>query len=182
MKDQLKSFLKKFSILKGDFTLSSGEKSSYYIDARICSLSSEPLSIISSLFFKKIKELNINYVGGPTIGADPIVGAILNKAAHEKYSLNGFLVRSTEKGHGTKKTIEGPSTENKKVIIVEDVVSTGGSIKKAINNLENNGCEIIMVLSIVDREMGAIKMFKDTGIPYEPLFRISDLLEDWIFF
>ena len=85
-------------------------------------------------------------------------------------------MRSSEIGHGTKKTIEGPSIENKKVIIVEDVVSTGGSIKKAINNLKDNGCEIIMILSIVDREMGAIKMFKNIDIPYEPLFKISELL------
>ena len=97
MKNFLLDYLKKYSILKGDFTLSSGEKSSYYIDARLTTLSEDSLGIITDIFYDKILEKKLKFVGGPTIGADPIVGAILNKAYSEGNSLKGFLVRSGEK-------------------------------------------------------------------------------------
>ena len=155
MKDELKKYLEELSILRGDFTLSSGKKSDYYIDARICTLSSKPLALISKIFFDLIKKSESTYVGGPTIGADPIVGGILVCAAVENYNLKGFLIRSTDKDHGTKKIIEGPIIENATITLVEDVVSTGGSLLKAIDRLENQGLKVNNILSIVDREMNA---------------------------
>ncbi len=176
MKNELKKYLTQLSIIKGDFILSSGEKSNYYIDARLCTLSSKPLSIITSIFYQKIIQFNINYVGGPTIGADPIVGALLQKASDEKYNLSGFLARSTDKKHGTKKLIEGPDIESKDVVLVEDVVSTGGSLIKVIEELKNLKCNVNAILSIVDREMNAEKKFKDLNINYYPIFKVSELL------
>ena len=175
MKDELKKYLEELSILKGDFTLSSGKKSDYYIDARICTLSSKPLAIISKIFFDLIKKSKSTYVGGPTIGADPIVGGILVCAAEENYNLKGFLVRSIDKDHGTKKIIEGPTIENATITLVEDVVSTGGSLIKAIDRLENQGLKISSILSIVDREMNARSKFLERNISYNPLFTISEL-------
>jgi len=176
MKNFLLEYLKKNSILKGNFTLSSGEKSSYYIDARISTLSSESLGSIAEIFYKKIIASNLIYVGGPTIGADPIVGAILNKSYNEKKALKGFLVRSGEKKHGTKKVIEGPTLDNSKVVIVEDVVSTGGSIISAISEIEKQGSTVGLILSIVDREMGAREKFSKLNIEYDPIFNISELI------
>jgi orotate phosphoribosyltransferase len=176
MKNFLLDYLKKNSILKGDFTLSSGEKSNYYIDARISTLSSESLGIIAEIFYSKISERGISFVGGPTIGADPIVGAILNKSYSNNEDLKGFLVRSGEKKHGTKKIIEGPNIENSQVAIVEDVVSTGGSIQSAIKEIEKQGSKVVLILSIVDREMGAVEKFANEGIEYIPIFAISELI------
>ena len=176
MKNFLLDYLKKNSILKGDFTLSSGEKSNYYIDARISTLSSESLGIIAEIFYSKISGRGIRFVGGPTIGADPIVGAILNKSYSINENLNGFLVRSGEKKHGTKKIIEGPNIENSQVAIVEDVVSTGGSIQSAIKEIEKQGSKVVLILSIVDREMGAVEKFANEGIEYIPIFAISELI------
>lgn len=176
MKNFLLEYLKKHSILKGDFTLSSGEKSSYYIDARISTLSSDSLSVIAEIFYKEIINKNISHVGGPTIGADPIVGAILNKSHSEGTFLKGFLVRSGEKKHGTKKVIEGPDLGNSNVVIVEDVVSTGGSILSAIEEIEKQGSKVTLILSIVDREMGAVEKFANKDIEYIPIFTISELI------
>ena len=176
MKNELKQYLKDLSILNGEFTLSSGEKSNYYIDARVCSLSSAPLNLISKIFYNIIKDRGINFVGGPTIGADPIVGGILIQSALDNYNLNGFLVRSSDKEHGTKKSIEGVSIKGKSVILVEDVVSTGGSLIKAIEKLRSQDSKVNSILSIVDREMGADSKFLDMGIDYLPLFHISELV------
>ena len=176
MKNFLLDYLKKYSILKGDFTLSSGEKSSYYIDARLTTLSEDSLGIITDIFYDKILEKKLKFVGGPTIGADPIVGAILNKAYSEGNSLKGFLVRSGEKKHGTKKIIEGPLLNNSEVAIVEDVVSTGGSVLSAIKEIESQGAKVDLILSIVDRDMGAEEKFSELNIEYSPIFKISELI------
>ena len=151
-------------------------RDSYYIDARICTLSSKPLALISKIFFDLIKKSESTYVGGPTIGADPIVGGILVCAAVENYNLKGFLIRSTDKDHGTKKIIEGPIIENATITLVEDVVSTGGSLLKAIDRLENQGLKVNNILSIVDREMNAKSKFLERNISYNPLFKISELI------
>ncbi len=176
MKNLLLDLLKKESILKGEFVLSSGEKSDYYIDARISTLSSVSLGYIADIFYNQILDRNLNIVGGPSIGADPIVGAILQKASLDHNSFKGFLVRSSDKEHGTKKRIEGPDISNQKVVIVEDVVSTGGSILRTIDHLEEINCEVVLILSIVDREMGAIEKFLKKEIDYNPIFKISELL------
>lgn len=176
MKNLLLDLLKKESILKGEFVLSSGEKSDYYIDARISTLSSVSLGYIADIFYNQILDCNLNIVGGPSIGADPIVGAILQKASLDHNSFKGFLVRSSDKEHGTKKRIEGPDISNQKVVIVEDVVSTGGSILRTVDHLEEINCEVVLILSIVDREMGAIEKFLKKEIDYNPIFKISELL------
>ena len=85
-------------------------------------------------------------------------------------------MRSSDKEHGTKKRIEGPDISNQKVVIVEDVVSTGGSILRTIDHLEEINCEVVLILSIVDREMGAIEKFLKKEIDYNPIFKISELL------
>lgn len=176
MKDLLLNSLKKDSILKGDFVLSSGETSNYYIDARINTLSSNSLGYVADIFYKQITEANLDIVGGPSIGADPIVGAILYRAYMDKFVFKAFIMRSNEKEHGTQKRIEGPDISNSSIAIVEDVVSTGSSIMKTVEELKNRGCSIKLILSIVDREMGAIERFLKEGLEYRPIFKISELL------
>ena len=176
-KQRLKSVLKDKSILKGDFILASGKKSTYYIDARLTSLDAEGLLLIGKIFLNEIiKDPEISGVGGPTMGADPIVGSIITQSHIIGKNLNGFLVRKEEKKHGTGKLIEGMLSEGDKVVIVEDVVTTGGSVIKAINAVRNIGAIVKKVIVIVDREEGVVEQFKELGIEYKPVFRISELL------
>jgi orotate phosphoribosyltransferase len=107
-KQRLKEILQEKSILKGDFTLASGKKSTYYIDARLTTLDPEGVNLIGKIFLEEIiKDSSINVVGGPTMGADPIVGSVLALSQEAGCPLPGFLVRKEEKGHGTGKLIEG---------------------------------------------------------------------------
>lgn len=176
-KQRLKAVLKDKSILMGDFTLSSGKKSKYYIDARLTSLDAEGLFLIGKIFLNEIMDHpEIKGVGGPTMGADPIVGSIIAQSHVIGKNLYGFLVRKEEKKHGTTKLIEGNLKKGDKVVIVEDVITTGGSVIKAIDAVRKAGAFVNGVLAIVDREEGAEENFKKLGINYRPLFRISELL------
>jgi len=176
-KDRLAEILKDKSILRGNFTLASGKESDYYIDGRLTTLDSEGLSLIGEIFLEEIlRDPKINTVGGPTMGADPIVGSVLTQAGIKDIALNGFLVRKEAKDHGTGKLIEGNLNEGDNVVVVEDVVTTGGSVLKAIYALEKAGATICKVMVIVDREEGAEGKFEELGYDYFSIFKISDLL------
>ena len=177
LKDRLREILQQKSILRGDFTLASGKKSDYYIDARLTTLDAEGVNVIGKLILDEIhKDTSIVAVGGPTMGADPIVGSVLTQAGNREIAMDGFLVRKEAKDHGTGKLIEGNLKEGAKVAVVEDVVTTGGSVLKAIYALEKAGAVISKVLVIVDREEGAEGKFKELGYEYFSIFKISDLL------
>lgn len=176
-KERLAEILKNKSILRGNFTLASGKESDYYIDGRLTTLDSAGLSLIGEIFLEEIlKEPGVKTVGGPTMGADPIVGAVLTHAGIKNIDLDGFLVRKEAKDHGTGKLIEGNLNDGAAVAVVEDVVTTGGSVLKAIYALEKAGAKISKVLVIVDREEGAEGKFRELGYEYFSIFKISDLL------
>ena len=176
-KDKLAGILRERSILRGEFKLASGKTSDYYIDGRLTTLDSEGLNLIGQIFLDEIlKDPEISAVGGPTMGADPIVGSVLTHSGLNNTGHRGFLVRKEEKQHGTGKLIEGNLKEGDKVAIVEDVVTTGGSVLKAIYAVEKAGAEISKVLVIVDREEGGENKFEELGYEYFSIFKISDLL------
>ncbi|MGI9535341.1 MAG: orotate phosphoribosyltransferase [Thermodesulfobacteriota bacterium] len=176
-KKRLGEILREKSILKGEFKLASGKTSDYYIDGRLTTLDSEGLKLIGELFLDEIlKDPGISAVGGPTMGADPIVGSVLTHSGLKNVGLNGFLVRKEEKQHGTGKLIEGNLIEGDEVAVVEDVVTTGGSVLKAIYALEKAGAKISKVLVIVDREEGAEGKIRELGYDFYSIFKISDLL------
>ncbi len=176
-KEKLAEILKTKSILRGNFTLASGKESDYYIDGRLTTLDSAGLSLIGEIFLEEIlSDPEVKTVGGPTMGADPIVGSVLTQAGIKNIDFDGFLVRKEAKDHGTGKLIEGNLNEGDKVAVVEDVVTTGGSVLKAIYALEKAGAVISKVLVIVDREEGAEGKFKELGYEYFSIFKISDLL------
>ena len=176
-KKRLGEILKEKSVLRGEFKLSSGKTSDYYIDGRLTTLDSEGLNLIGELFSEEIiRDPEISAVGGPTMGADPIVGSVLTHCGLKKISLNGFLVRKEEKQHGTGRLIEGNLKKGDKVAVVEDVITTGGSVLKAINAIEDAGAAISRVLVIVDREEGGEEKFKELGYEFYSVFKISDLL------
>ncbi|MBI1349318.1 orotate phosphoribosyltransferase [bacterium] len=158
----------------GDFTLASGKKSTYYLDGKQISLHSEGLRLVSFGLLELLKDVTYDGIGGMSIGADPIVGGVLTAAAESQRSLAGFLVRKEAKGHGTNKYVEGPVLPGSKVIVIDDVVTTGGSALQAVDRVTEFGCEVVGVVGIVDRMEGGAKNFADRGLPFWALLKITD--------
>jgi len=154
-----------------EFTLSSGAKSKYYIDCRKVTLNPNGLHIVVDSLIEKLQQYNINSVGGPVIGADPIVGGLLYAGRHYR----GFLVRKATKEHGMQNLIEGNLREGDKVAVVEDVVTSGGSVFKAIEAIENAGATVSVVVPILDRLAGASENFASRGYEFSPLITLDDL-------
>lgn len=158
------------------FILTSGQKSNYYINGKLTAGDPEGLYCLARLILDEAKELHAEAVGGPTLGADPIVGAIAALSFLAETPMPLFIVRKEAKQHGARQQIEGSDIAGKKVVMVEDVITTGGSVFKAINVVKELGCEILKVICLVDREQGGREAFAEAGIPYQPLFFISELL------
>jgi orotate phosphoribosyltransferase len=176
-KEKLKRILLENSILRGRFTLASGKESDYYIDARLTTLHPEGVSLVADIFLEEIKrDPLIESVGGPTMGADPIVGAILGESHRGNYPLRGFLVRKKEKEHGTGKLVEGNLKPGDNAAIVEDVVTSGGSVITAVGAVQSAGAVARKILVIVDREEGAAEKFGEMGIEFYSIFKISEIL------
>lgn len=159
----------------GDFTLASGAKSDVYIDGRLLTLSSEGAKLAGAMLWERIRALRPDAVGGMTMGADPIVGALL---AIADTPLLGFLVRKEPKGHGTRKSVEGPrpDKERPRVVLVDDTVTTGGSTLRAIRAVRDEwNADVVGAFAIVDRETGARQAFAADGVPFEALLRLGEL-------
>ncbi|MBN1884537.1 MAG: orotate phosphoribosyltransferase [Candidatus Krumholzibacteriota bacterium] len=175
-REALKQILETRSILKGDFTLVSGRKSSYYINGKMTTLHSKGLNLVARLMLDLIGDLEFDAIGGPTIGADPIVGALLSVMAERGMDKEGLLIRKASKEHGTKKLVEGNLKPGMKVVILEDVVTTGGSLLRAAEEVKAAGGEIAGIAVVVDREEGATEAIADAGYSLRSLFRVSELL------
>jgi orotate phosphoribosyltransferase len=173
LKEKLLTILKKKSLIIGDIILASGKKSSYYIDVKMTSLDSEGVTLCAKLFASQLKGLD--YVGGPTLGADPFLGAILYECQRKKKPMSAFIVRKESKSHGTQKLIEGPIKKGAKVALLEDVITTGGSVYQAVQTVENFGAKVVKILSVIDREQGGIEFLENKGYPVIPIFKKSDL-------
>ncbi len=169
-KAELLNLLKTQAAFKfGDFTLSSGKKSDFYVDCRKVTLHPQGARLIGRIVLEKIKGLKVDAVGGLTLGADPIIGAVITLS-----DLPGFIVRKKAKEHGTKQRIEGILQPGWRVLIVEDVATTGGSALEAIQAAEEAGAKVVKVISVVDREEGAGAAL--AGYSFDPIFKKSDLL------
>lgn len=158
----------------GDFTLASGKKAKYYLDGKQITLHSQGLRLVSEGLLKLMEGVDVQAVGGMSIGADPIVGGMLAIAGGQGRDLAGFLVRKEPKGHGTQKYIEGPVTPGMKVVIVEDVVTTGGSSILAADRAKEFGLDVVLVLAIIDRMEGGRENFAKHGLKFESLLKITD--------
>jgi orotate phosphoribosyltransferase len=175
---RLLALLRERAVLRGEFTLSSGQKSSYYIDGRLVTLDGEGALAVAEAILEKIGDRDVVAVGGLTMGADPIAGAVAAISAQQGRPLRAFLVRKDVKKHGTQKRIEGPLRPGDPVVIVEDVVSTGASAIDAAQVVQAMKCPVVAVIALVDREMGGDAMFREAGLNYEPLFTKTDLLAE----
>lgn len=170
MQEQLKKLLKETGAVKtGDFTLSSGKKSNFYVDCRKVTLHPQGAKLIGKIVLEKIKGLKVDAVGGMTLGADPITGAVVTLS-----DIPGFIIRKKAKEHGTQQKIEGLIEKGWKVVIVEDVATTGGSALQAIEAVEAIGAKVIKVISVVDREEGAAEALKDYD--FDPICKKTELV------
>jgi len=180
MKEKLRELILEKSLKVADepvFKLSSGKLSTYYIDLRVLTLDAEGGYIIGSLIFDMIKDENPNAIGGLTLGADPISYAVAFVSYLKGQPIKPFVVRKKPKGHGTGKQIEGNIKEGDKVIIVDDVITTGGSALKAAKVSKENGLEVLEIIAIVDREEGGKENIEKEGFKFRPIFKISELLD-----
>ncbi|MDA1279214.1 MAG: orotate phosphoribosyltransferase [Chloroflexi bacterium] len=150
----------------GDFTLASGQKSSFYFDGRILTTDPEGADLISKAFQSAIDDSGAEAFGGPTVAAVPTVGALALRARLEGRSTTGFFVRPEVKGHGAGKQIEGNLKPGMKVAAFDDAVSTGGSLLSAIDAIEAFGCEVVLVMTILDRHQGGGDEINRRGIPF----------------
>ena len=175
-RDQLRQMLLDRSMRFGEFVLSSGATSNYYIDVRKTSLHPVGLKMIARLFWEQLEQDDITAVGGLTLGADPLVAGVMWWAHEAGKSLEGFLVRKVAKDHGLRGQVEGNLAGHKRVAILDDVITSGESALIAAESAESYKAEVVRVLAVVDREQGAQQMFQQRGYPFTPLFSIGDLL------
>lgn len=160
---------------EGEFTLSSGQKSSYYINGKPVSLSAEGAFAIGQLFLSLLPS-DTQAVAGLTLGADPLVSAVTVVSAYEHRPISGMIVRKKPKGHGTNAYLEGKKLPPKaKVVVLEDVVTTGQSALFAVEQLQAAGYEVIEILAIVDREQGGKELYQKQGIDFQALFSITEI-------
>lgn len=184
MSQELKALLLEKSVRTGTFTLASGKTSDLYIDCRMTALDPVGANLIGALGWSVVREkiraekLDIAAIGGMTLGADPISLAVGMTSAREnpEEKLQVFTVRKEPKGHGQGKQIEGNFRAGQQVIVVDDVITTGGSTLKAIDAIEREGGKVVFALVLVDREEGGRAAIEARGIPVVPLFTRSSLL------
>ncbi len=157
----------------GEFTLSSGQTSKYYFDDRLLSLHPNGLSEIAGAFLPLIQDTSAVAVGGPTVAADPIIGALTLLSQQVGTPLKGFLVRSEAPAHGMGKQVEGPVEKSTDVVIVDGTLSTGGSMLVAIDAAEALGCRVVRVLSILDRHQGGSDVIKERGYDFTTLLEAT---------
>ena len=173
---RLLEIVKKESVSRGEFILASGKKSNYYIDMRRTSLHPLGAKLIGEIIFDRIKDLDIDCIGGPTMGADPIVSAVSIASALSSKPVPGFYVRKEAKSHGTMKIIEGIFKPGNRVVIVEDVVTTGASTLKTIKAVKTEGGKVVRVIALVDREEGGKESIQKEGYEFESIFQKSEIL------
>ena len=157
----------------GEFTLTCGEISRYYFDGRLLTLDPEGAHLISSALIPILKEARVQAVGGPTIGADPIVAAVSLGSYHEGSLIPGFMVRKEAKSHGTMQQIEGPLRPGSRVAIVDDVCTTGSSLFYAIQAVEAVDCVVAKVITVLDRNQGGSDELRRRGYEFGSLLEAS---------
>ncbi|MEO7995490.1 MAG: orotate phosphoribosyltransferase [bacterium] len=173
--EALRELIQRDAIAFGDFTLKSGQKSHYYFDLRKVTLSAMGANLIGASLWELFADAPITAIGGPATAAIPIIGATLAIAAPSGGShLKGFYVRSEAKAHGTGKRIEGPVGPHDQVLLIEDTVTTGGSLLDAAEALKEAGIAIWGAIWLVDRGMGALETVNNAGIAARALFTLKD--------
>jgi orotate phosphoribosyltransferase len=178
-RERLRELLVQRSLLPGPITLSNGQTADYYFDCKRVTLIPEGGQLVADVFLEVIESLpeQPEAIGGLTHGADPILGAVMMRALERGRRLETFYVRKEPKKHGTKQWIENPPRSGTKVVIVDDVITSGKSAIQAIEHAVNNGCTVVAVVALVDREQGGAEALLQRAKTYVPIFRLADFPE-----
>jgi len=174
-KEALVALVRHRALKFGNFTLASGKKATYYLDGKQVTLDPNGARLIAEgILDLLVREAMPSAIGGMSIGADPITAAVVTMSAVRGTPLSGFMVRKESKGHGTNQFIEGPVQPGDSVVIVEDVVTTGGSSLAAIERCQGFGLNVVRVIAIIDRMEGGAEAFARLGLPFSSLLTICD--------
>lgn len=175
MIDELRDIVKRDAVKFGKFTLASGKESDLYVDLRKVTLLPKGAYLIGSIIYDMIKDRSVEAIGGLSLGADPIAVAVSLAAYQKGQEINAFLVRKEKKEHGMKNAIEGPIKTGQKVVIVDDVITTGSSTITAIQQAEAAGLKVDLVVAILDRLEGGRAAIESMGHEVRTLFTRNDL-------
>ena len=177
-RQRLRDLLLERSVRRGDFVLASGVRSSYYVDCRVTSMSAEGQALIGEQGLARLREsgLDPEVVGGLTMGADPVAYAIAHASWRAGDPLDAFSVRKEAKGHGTGRRIEGNFAAGRRALVIEDVITSGGSALQACDAVEAEGGTVVGVLALIDRDSGGREKIEARGFPVLTLFGIQELL------
>lgn len=178
LKTKLAGLLLELSYREGDFTLTSGKKSDYYFDCKQTALHPEGSYLVGRLFVEMLKDFDCKGVGGMTLGADPLVSSVTVVSHLEGLSMPGFIIRKKSKGHGTNQYLEGMANfeEGDRVVLLEDVCTTGGTLITAAQRVRDAGLEIAGVLAVLDREEGGREKLAEAGMELHSIFTRAELL------
>jgi orotate phosphoribosyltransferase len=175
LKVRLFNLLNQEALKRGEFLLSSGKISNYYLDGRIITLSPPGAYLVANIILGMLKGEVLDAIGGPTLGADPIVGALAAVSYINRQPVNTFIVRKQAKEHGTQQQVEGPALKKgNRVVLVDDVATSGKAILEAKQALDKIGVIADKAIVIVDRSQGAIDNLAKAGVKLESIFKIAD--------
>ncbi|MBE0448690.1 MAG: orotate phosphoribosyltransferase, partial [Actinobacteria bacterium] len=172
-KEELREYIRERAVVFAEVTLSSGAKSNYYIDCKQVTLDAKGAFLIGEVLLGLLDDADA--IGGLTIGADPIATAVSMRSYKNGRPIPAFIVRKGQKAHGMMKRIEGPVAPGSKVIIVDDVITKGGSVIEAIEAAESEGHSVVKVICLIDRQQGGGDLIKSRGYKLEALFTPADL-------
>jgi orotate phosphoribosyltransferase len=177
LKNRLREILLKKSVVLGrEFTLASGKTSNFYVDARITTLDPEGATLCGKIFLQMLGDFSVDAVGGYSIGADPIVTAIAVLSHLQNRPLPAFIIRKEEKGHGTRKMIEGNFHPGDRVALFDDVITSGGSIIKGAKQVESEDGKVEVIMAVLDRTEGGREAIEGHGYRFMSIFTKKDLL------
>ncbi|MEI6915514.1 MAG: orotate phosphoribosyltransferase [Armatimonadota bacterium] len=172
---RLLDLVRSLAYMEGDFVLASGARSSFYLDCRLVTLNPVGALLVGGFVIDYAKSLGVTCIGGPTLAADPIVGAAVGLSPLHDWPCEGFIVRKAAKEHGAGKLIEGHLPEGKPVLMVEDTITTAGSVMKAVEAVRERGNQVAAVWGLVDRLSGGREALAEIGVELRTMFTIEDV-------
>ncbi|CCD86116.1 Orotate phosphoribosyltransferase (OPRT) (OPRTase) [Bradyrhizobium sp. ORS 285] len=177
---RLLEIIRRRSFGRGEVTLASGRKSDFYFNLKPTMMDPEGATLLAELTYEALKDEGFDYIGGLEMGAVPLAGAIAQISWIKGHPIAAFFVRKKPKEHGARLAIEGLTRDEtlagKRIVVVEDVTTTGGSAMKAVEALREAGAEVSLVFTMVDREEGAAEAFAEAGLPFQALYKAREFL------
>ncbi len=180
LRQELLEMFVKFAYQEGEFILSSGQKSNFYLNGKQVTLRAEGGLLVGKLIYQMLSK-DTQGVAGLTLGADPMVSAVSVVSAYENNPIPALIIRKEAKGHGTKAYIEGPNLpENAIVTVLEDVVTTGKSAMLAVERLREAGYQVDKIISLVDRQAGGAEFYQSQGLSFESIFTLPEIQQQYL--